>query len=479
GNKPWLRESFATRSGLRQERWAVEFIRKTNDRFVKLGRPDAAAIAGLSAEQRRAVGELLASRDQVVCLRGAAGAGKTTTLKALHHSLTLDGQRVHICAPTTSAVETLRHDDMTADTVAGFLAKSPGRQDLRGAILVVDEAGLASNRQGAEILQLAERHEARVIFLGDSRQHTSVEAGDFLRILEMHAPLHQVELTDIRRQTVAAYRNAVRHMASGLAKVGLERLDLLGWIKEGRADYLRAAVGDFLKLSHEGQRLDSVLAVTPTWEENNAFTDLLRNELKTRGVLQSGEIVSTHVPLSWTKVQLTRAANYTPGLVVIFDRAMAGFQHGEFASVSRVKGGKVWLQGAGSERCLPLARGGFSVATAEPLEICPGDKLLIRANAPAAKLINGQTLTVASVRNGQIETAEGRCIDANRFRQFTHGFAVTSHRSQSKTCDHVVVAAARLDAKAAYVACSRGRLSCTLHTPDKAALLDRLPEGKR
>ena len=29
------------------------------------------------------------------------------------------------------------------------------------------------------------------------------------------------------------------------------------------------------------------------------------------------------------------------------------------------------------------------------------------------------------------------------------------------------------------MACSRGRKTCTVHTPDKAALLDRLPSGNR
>ena len=56
---------------------------------------------------------------------------------------------------------------------------------------------------------------------------------------------------------------------------------------------------------------------------------------------------------------------------------------------------------------------------------------------------------------------------------------MTSHAAQSKTVDHVIVAAERLDAKAAYVACSRGRHTCTVHTPDKAALFDRLPSGNR
>jgi hypothetical protein len=43
----------------------------------------------------------------------------------------------------------------------------------------------------------------------------------------------------------------------------------------------------------------------------------------------------------------------------------------------------------------------------------------------------------------------------------------------------VVVAAARLDAKSAYVACSRGREMCSVHTPDKTALMAHLPEGNR
>jgi len=115
----------------------------------------------------------------------------------------------------------------------------------------------------------------------------------------------------------------------------------------------------------------------------------------------------------------------------------------------------------------------------KPLEVCQGDKLLIRTNERASNLINGQTLSVASVHDGIITTTEGPQIDTRAFKQFAHGFAVTSHRSQSKTTDHVVVAAARLDAKSVYVACSRGRLSCSLHTPDKAALFERLPDGNR
>lgn len=65
------------------------------------------------------------------------------------------------------------------------------------------------------------------------------------------------------------------------------------------------------------------------------------------------------------------------------------------------------------------------------------------------------------------------------FRQWCHGYVVTSHKAQGRTTDHVVVASETLTAKGAYVACSRGRQSCVIHTPDKLRLMERLQEGDR
>ena len=65
------------------------------------------------------------------------------------------------------------------------------------------------------------------------------------------------------------------------------------------------------------------------------------------------------------------------------------------------------------------------------------------------------------------------------FRRWCHGYVVTSHKAQGWTADHVVIAAESFTSKGAYVACSRGRKSCVVHTPDKAHLIERLPEGNR
>jgi conjugative relaxase-like TrwC/TraI family protein len=480
-DEPWVHQKLATVEGLALEKWAVDFVDRTRGQCRPLGGENVQLSPRLSAEQREAAEAVLASRDQVVCLRGAAGVGKSTVLREIYQDLTKTGVPVFCCAPTSSAADTLRKDGLAATTLRAFLGQSIEREHehLRGSVIICDEAGLTSNRQGAELLAIAEQHSARILFLGDSRQHTAVEAGDFLRVLESHSKLHRVELTAIRRQENKAYRAAVRCLATGAARLGLERLDDLGWVKEGRAGYLRGAVEDFMRLSEDGRNPVRVLAVTPTWTEHEAFTTELRARLKASGTLGPGESITAHEPLKWTATQTRNARNYEPGMIVTFNRPAKGFKAGESSEVSRITDGRVFVRVPNGERRLFLRSGAFSVARTRQLEVAAGDRLLIRANDRGSGVLNGEVVTVVGVKAGMIETADGRRIDSRRFGDFAHGFAVTSHASQSKTVEHVVVAAERLTAKAAYVACSRGQVSCMVHTPDKTALLDRLPAGNR
>jgi hypothetical protein len=158
-----------------------------------------------------------------------------------------------------------------------------------------------------------------VLFLGDSRQHSSVEAGDFLRVLETHSHMRRVELGAIRRQEHQAYREAVGCLASGAARLGLEKLDELGWVKEGFSNYIRAAASDYARLTRNGKA--QVLAVTPTWAEQEAFTGELRAKLKAAGRLGRDTAVTVHEPLKWTKAQTRNPQNYEPGMVAIFSRS--------------------------------------------------------------------------------------------------------------------------------------------------------------
>jgi hypothetical protein len=269
-------------------------------------------------------------------------------------------------------------------------------------------------------------------------------------------------------------------MAAGNVRQGLERLDRMDWIREGQSDYLEKAAADFLRLTDQGRHLDRCLAVSFTWDENHRFTDSIRRGLKERGVLPAeGTRLKVHESLRWTNQQKGSWQRYEPGQVVTF--APARNRPAPSATVVRVEKGKVVVALASrKEMVLNLRRADFfDVARPRKIEVSLGDKILIRANDKLLGLTNGQVLTISGIApGGAFQTKEGRYIPAD-FRQWCHGYVVTSHKAQGWTADHVVIAAESFTSKGAYVACSRGRKSCIVHTPDKARLIERLPEGDR
>jgi hypothetical protein len=92
-------------------------------------------------------------------------------------------------------------------------------------------------------------------------------------------------------------------------------------------------------------------------------------------------------------------------------------------------------------------------------------------------VVNGDVLTVARIDpDRSIHTKEGAILPRN-FRDFCHGYVVTSQKAQGRTHDVVILAAAEVDAKAAYVACSRGRQRCSVFTPDLEHFMKGLPRS--
>lgn len=289
----------------------------------------------------------MSCRDQVISLRGAAGVGKTTVLREIDREIQKEGKTCWHCAPTSSAADTLRQEGMTrATTVADFLLNVSRRESLRGSVIVVDEAGLSSNKQGGELLRLASVHEARIIFVGDTRQHTAVEAGDFLRVLESHSNLARTEISTIRRQTDPDYRKAVQLMAHDRVREGLEKFDRMGWVKEGRAGYLEAAADDYLRLAG---KTESLIAVTPSWEEN-----LYAHDIDSQWTEETGQASR------WTVIRNTGTAPVDPSAKGGSQNLRTGTgprpQSQAWRSPTRLRRRGPWLKRGSSHRAFPIRR---------------------------------------------------------------------------------------------------------------------------
>lgn len=133
---------------------------------------------------------------------------------------------------------------------------------------------------------------------------------------------------------------------------------------------------------------------------------------------------------------------------------------------------------------MPLAeRKKFSVFEKAEIALSKGDRIRITQNGFSEnkkRMNNGNILTVSGfdssgniiARPDQSKTA---VIIGKDFRNFAYGYATTSHSSQGKTVDKVLIAQSSFSARAGskeqfYVSVSRGKSEISIYTDNKQEL---------
>jgi len=476
----------ATRESLDRERDMIDRINRGMGQFDRLGGlHEFAASSHLRCEQKQAIEFVLNSRDLAVNVRGAAGTGKTATLEELRRGLEESGRRVVAVAPTMNAVEELQKVGFSdAITVERLLQDQRAQADSFGKALIVDEAGMVSGRQMSELLKLADERSMRIAFSGDTKQIRSVEAGDGLRVLEKHSLLKSVSLSEVHRQITQGYREAIQELRRDPAR-GFDKLEQIGAVREvpwpERTQAVQQAYSEDQAQANAKGQPRSVLVVASTHEEIGHVTAAIRAERTRTGELGESTHQQHHVPLNWTSAEKSDVRNYCEGQMLEFHRAVKGVARHESLEVIGVENGAVVARNArGEERQFTAKQAKcFGVHERRDIEIGPNDKLLLTANRrePGFRATNGELVTVSRVdEQGRIHLQDGRALPEN-YKQFTHGYAVTAHRSQGKSVDAVVISADGMRKELFYVAASRGRDSITVVTSDKGLLRESIGQS--
>ena len=194
--------------------------------------------------------------------------------------------------------------------------------------------------------------------------------------------------------------------------------------------------------------------------------------------------------LNLTEAQRADAREYSEGTVVRFHQDAKGFKSGERVTVVGAKAGRVSVRREnGSEDFLPLQEAKkFQIFTPGDVALAKGDKLRLTYGGQARESKGLLGKTKNKVNNGQIYEVEGFTRDGDiklsngyvlpkDYGGITHGYVVTSHASQGKTVDAVLIAMGHESLSAAsreqfYVSVSRGREWVRLYTDDKAAMME-------
>jgi conjugative relaxase-like TrwC/TraI family protein len=441
----------------------------------------------LSHSQRRAVEEILSSRDQVVGLEGVAGAGKTTSLTATREAAERQGYQVDGLAPTSRAAQQLEEAGIHSSTLQGHLARSH-RNDGDRHLYIVDESSLASTRQVNEFLRRLEEQD-RVIFVGDTRQHQGVEAGRPFQQLQ-EAGMHTAHLDEIIRQKDPALRQAVEQLAHGEVREAIDNLARQGRVREipNREDRLEAVAKAY------AERPDNTLVVSPDNRSRQEINERIHRELQSSGrVEQQEHRLTVLVPRQeMTGADRQWATQYEPGDIVRYTRGSqaVGVKSGEYVHVTGVDREQNLLtverENGQQFNYDPHRLHGVSVYREAERDFSTGDRVQFTAPYREEGVANRQLGTVQQIDakgNLQVRLDSGQEVQFNirEHPHIDHGYAVTSHSSQGATADRVLVHVDTeqahdqlVNSRLAYVSVSRGRYDAQIYTNDAEKLGEHL-----
>ena len=503
---------FTTRQNVETETKMLRIEAEGRDALAPIASPFAAAKAvasaatqaeragfGWNADQRAATEQLLTSRNRVTALQGYAGTAKTTTVLATFaREAEAHGVSVVGLAPTASAAMVLGEAlGARSDTVARHLL-SPERSQGQPAAWIVDEASLLSARDTARLFDLADKHGARIILVGDVKQLGSVGAGAAFGQLQ-GAGMETAKLAEIVRQTNAATNEAVLASIEGDARKALAALDRGGGqIIESacRAERFAAIAERYAGLDKASRA--RTLVIEPSREGRDALTADIRDALTRREELTGPSVtVESLANKGLTRAEARDPMSYAKGDVVRFTRDYAdkGVTRSEayrVESIDPVKAAIALKSEGGHEvdwRLRQWGAGKVQTFTPQPMDLKTGDAIRFNRNDREAGRINGGRGEVIAVdeqtRTATIQTARGTIetlnLDSARDRHIAHAYVDTAFAAQGRTADHVIIhadskATNLVDQKSFYVGISRAKESATIYTNDRSKLVSAISE---
>ncbi|MBV8143176.1 MAG: hypothetical protein JOZ60_14145 [Verrucomicrobia bacterium] len=193
--------------------------------------------------------------------------------------------------------------------------------------------------------------------------------------------------------------------------------------------------------------------------------------------------------MNLTDSQQRDAATYEPGQVIEFHRMAKGvvrdgikekrFKSGEQWQVLRRENEAVIIGRSGIEKALPLEQATrFSVFERETFNVAAGDLVRFTKNLRhrGQRFLNNELRKVVSVDNDKVTFDRGAELHlGGAGLHIDQGIAITSHASQGKTVDEVIVSVpvrsfSQANEAQFYVSMSRARYVMHLFTDSKVAL---------
>ena len=439
----------------------------------------------LSEEQIEAIRAVTSSSGRVAIIEGAAGSGKTTTLRPIADLYREHGQSIIATAVAWRTAVALGNDVDARPFCVDKLLRLAARGGIEidgDTTIIVDEAGMLSTRQAHHILQLSERHGAKIVFAGDTQQQQPVEAGPGLRLIR--DAVGSVRVDRIRRQK-ADLEDILVHVHGENPEAARFRTGMMGEqegthiVAEYEAMKDKPVFTPWQVSASEALRDGDAASAIAAHHARGRFHIGYDEEKTLTGLVDDWDRYQREHPDKSSVVLARTRAEVRALSHLMRERRFAALPDGERPDTDRVT--------------VIVSRGTEDERTTSPLEIVRGDRLRIGATHWEKQLFNGTVVTVDDfkVQRGEAGTEPGVLISARTedgrkviFRhdeirdwygniRLDHGYALTITSAQGLTVDRTfLLADARPARETIYPAATRHREGLDIYVNRAPLALD-------
>lgn len=439
--------------------------------------------------QRDMVSCVLGTQDQFVVAQGDAGTGKTYAASAIRDFMSLQNPITEVIGLsfTGKAAQSLEEESgIASSTLHTFIYKEENRQDdiPKRRLILVDEAGMAGSLQIAKLMKIAKRNMDKVVFIGDTKQFSSIAAGNiFLDMQRFGAKT--VYMSETMRQKSYHAKGIVKAVKNKQVDKAMDILDKQGTFKEtDREEGIEQIARKYSEIYGFIDPLNDELIIASRNADRVRINERIRECLNKPG---EGEIHS--VKEAWSQNGIGRhfTKNLEEGMIIIPSKVPMTKNGAEYRIKAIIDQKYIEVEASGgksvvidfyrySQQC--------QIYKEVQKEFAPGDTIIFTKNANLtqdSRVKNGERAVIKSIKNGVIETTCRKRVDLHDMSFIDYGYAITDYKSQGATTKNVTICADSQMASmnAFYTQVTRAKENITIYTENKEALLANLKKDVR
>ncbi|MHB1546157.1 MAG: ATP-dependent DNA helicase [bacterium] len=446
----------------------------------------------LTKDQKKVLKAVLTSKDGVIIIQGDAGTGKTTLLQAFKEITSDKGIELIGLSTTGKAVREIVEQGKIEKsmTIDSYILKNKGIKEFTDSsgkkVFIVDESSMNATVKLYDIMDLAAKENARVILIGDIKQLAAIQAGGEFERLQKSKHVTFVEMKESIRQTDPFFKEVVKTISEGHISDGLKMLDNAKMIHEITAKNTEKEIetSDVQTLKEklyqeitnayiESENLNNFI-LTAQNKDRYELNKITRNKLKDMGIVGAEDFtMDIRESKNIGDEDKKRVWNYTTGDIIVkgkhtYTVKSVDFENKILQVVDNYSGKEISM----------VPKKNSEVYVGAERKFAKGDKIVFLKNYYECGVDNGTTGRITDIQkledgNYKVEVLAGKKImsfETKDYNYFTHGYAITSFKSQGQTAFKAFIYSDETTKNETYVNLSRAKIGAEIWTLSKELL---------